>query len=198
MAGETPAPRCAADTRFILDPAAAYLSGIGRKREARSEPRAARTLRASVKETGILADKRVSVACRWVPGSSPDQRLTSPERVQRDDFLAFPDFAGVLEYIVRRPEEAGKTGWQPLAKRQAEDRPADSAPALTRGCSRSAKLWISVDGGHRPVPRQRPRKYPILKRIEYDTCMPERTVVKLCRWRAVDCPEGAEAGWEGR
>ena len=31
-----------------------------------------------------------------------------------------------------------------------------------------------------------PRKYPILKRIEYDTCMPERTVVKLCRWPDVD------------
>ena len=45
---------------------------------------------------------------------------------------------------------------------------------------------------------QRTRKYPILKRIEYDTCMPERTVVKLCRWHAVDCPEGAKAGWEGR
>jgi len=28
--------------------------------------------------------------------------------------------------------------------------------------------------------------------------MPERTVIKLRRGHAVDCPEGAEAGWEGR
>jgi hypothetical protein len=63
---------------------------------------------------------------------------------------------------------------------------------------RSARLSISVDGGKRLVLRQRPRKYPVIKRIEYDTCMPERTVIKLRRWHAVDCPEGAEAGWEGR
>jgi hypothetical protein len=48
-------------------------------------------------------------------------------------FLLFLISLGVLEYIVRRPEEAGKTGWQPLARRQAEDRPADSTPALTPG-----------------------------------------------------------------
>ena len=52
---------------------------------------------------------------------------------------------------------------------------------LPRGCWPSARLSIGTDGGNRLVPRQRPRKYPILKRIEYDTCMPERTVIKLRR-----------------
>jgi hypothetical protein len=48
-------------------------------------------------------------------------------------FLLFLISLAVLEYIVRRPEEAPKTGRQPLAKRRAEDRPADAAPALTPG-----------------------------------------------------------------
>lgn len=48
-------------------------------------------------------------------------------------FLLFLISLAVLEYIVRRPEPTPKTGWQPLAKRRAEDPPADSAPALTPG-----------------------------------------------------------------
>ena len=48
-------------------------------------------------------------------------------------FLLFLISLGVLEYIVRRPEEAGKTGWQPLARRQAEGQQAEPAPALTPG-----------------------------------------------------------------
>ena len=48
-------------------------------------------------------------------------------------FLLFLISLAVLGYIVRRPEEARKTGWQPLAKRRAEDRPAEAAPALTPG-----------------------------------------------------------------
>ena len=48
-------------------------------------------------------------------------------------FLVFLISLAVLEYIVRRPEAAPKAGWQPLAKRQAEAKPADSAPALTPG-----------------------------------------------------------------
>jgi len=47
--------------------------------------------------------------------------------------LLFLVSLAVLEYIVRRPAETRKTGWQPLAKRQAEDRPVDSASALTPG-----------------------------------------------------------------
>jgi hypothetical protein len=48
-------------------------------------------------------------------------------------FLLFLISLAVLEYIVRRPEVAPKTGWQALAKQRAEDRPADTAPALTPG-----------------------------------------------------------------
>ena len=48
-------------------------------------------------------------------------------------FLLFLISLAVLEYIVRRPEEAPKTGMQPLAKRRAEELPAESAPALTAG-----------------------------------------------------------------
>ena len=48
-------------------------------------------------------------------------------------FLLFLVSLAVLEYIVRRPKETPKTGWQALAKQRAADRPADSAPALTPG-----------------------------------------------------------------
>jgi hypothetical protein len=48
-------------------------------------------------------------------------------------FLLFLVSLAVLEYIVRPPKERPQTGWQPLAARRAEDRPADSAPALTPG-----------------------------------------------------------------
>jgi hypothetical protein len=48
-------------------------------------------------------------------------------------FLLFLISLAVLEYIVRRPEEAPKTAWQPLAKRRAADRPMDSVPALSPG-----------------------------------------------------------------
>jgi hypothetical protein len=48
-------------------------------------------------------------------------------------FLLFLVSLAVLEYIVRRPKETPQTGWQALAKRRAEDRPADLAPALTPG-----------------------------------------------------------------
>ena len=48
-------------------------------------------------------------------------------------FLLFLISLAVLDYIVRRPEKAPKAGWQPFAKRRAEDRFADSAPALTPG-----------------------------------------------------------------
>ena len=48
-------------------------------------------------------------------------------------FLLFLVSLAVLEYIVRRPEAAPKTGWQALAKQRAEDRPADTAQALTPG-----------------------------------------------------------------
>jgi len=48
-------------------------------------------------------------------------------------FLLFLVSLAVLEYIVRRPEATPKTGWQPLAKRRAEDRPVDSAPAPNPG-----------------------------------------------------------------
>ena len=48
-------------------------------------------------------------------------------------FLLFLVSLAVLEYIVRRPETAPKTGWQPLAKLRAQDKPADLAPTLTPG-----------------------------------------------------------------
>jgi hypothetical protein len=48
-------------------------------------------------------------------------------------FLLFLVSLAVLEYIVRRPEKAPQTGGQPLAKRRAEDRPAESAPGFTPG-----------------------------------------------------------------
>ena len=48
-------------------------------------------------------------------------------------FLVFLISLAVLEYIVRRPEAAPNTGGQPLAKRQAEGRQAEPAPALTPG-----------------------------------------------------------------
>jgi hypothetical protein len=48
-------------------------------------------------------------------------------------FLLFLISLAVLEYIVRRPEEAPRTGWQPLTKQRVRDRPAESAPTLTPG-----------------------------------------------------------------
>ena len=50
---------------------------------------------------------------------------------------------------------------------------------LPRGCWPLPRLSTSADGGNRPTPRQRPRRYPIVKGIEYDTCMSGWTVVKL-------------------
>ena len=48
-------------------------------------------------------------------------------------FLLFLVSLAVLEYIVRRPQETPKTGWQPLAQWRNEDRSAGSVPALTPG-----------------------------------------------------------------
>ena len=48
-------------------------------------------------------------------------------------FLFFLISLAVLEYIVRRPEETPKTGWQPLGEGRAEERPADSVSNLTPG-----------------------------------------------------------------
>jgi hypothetical protein len=83
-------------------------------------------------------------------------------------FLLFLVSLAVLEYIVRRPKETPQTGWQALAKQRAADRPADSAPALTPGLLALGQALDQFGRGNR-LPRQRPRKYPILKRIEYDT-----------------------------
>ena len=92
-----------------------------------------KTLRAPVKETGITTDKEVSVACRWCPGVVRISGSLRQRGYYAMTFLLFLISLAVLEYIVRRPEAAPKTGWQPLAKQRAEDRPADSAPALTPG-----------------------------------------------------------------
>ena len=64
-----------------------------------------------VKETGITADKSYSAMT----------------------FLLFLISLAVLEYIVRRPEEAPRAGWQPLAKQRVKDRPLDSVPTFTPG-----------------------------------------------------------------
>jgi hypothetical protein len=48
-------------------------------------------------------------------------------------FLIFLISLAVLEYLVRRPEETPKTGWQPLAKQRVKDRPMDSTPAFSPG-----------------------------------------------------------------
>ena len=48
-------------------------------------------------------------------------------------FMLFLISLAVLEFIVRRPGETSKTGWQPLARQQAKGTPADSVPTLATG-----------------------------------------------------------------
>ncbi len=73
----------------------------------------------------------------WCAAFRPGVVRTSGVLRQREyydmTFLLFLISLAVLYYIVRRPEETSGTGWQPLAKRRVEDRPVDSAPALTPG-----------------------------------------------------------------
>jgi hypothetical protein len=88
---------------------------------------------ATRKENRITADKKVSVVCRWCPGVVRISGALRQRGYYAMTFLLFLISLAVLEYIVRRPEAAPKTGWQPLAKQRAEERPADSAPALTPG-----------------------------------------------------------------
>ena len=82
-------------------------------------------------------------------------------------FLLFLVSLAVLEYIVRRPETAPKTGWQPLAKLRAQKKLADSPPTLTPGL---VALGQALDEcGPGAIARRRnqdPGKYPGLKRIE--------------------------------
>ena len=80
-----------------------------------------------------MTDKEVSVVCRWCPGVVRISGSLRQRGYYAMTFLLFLISLAVLEYIVRRPGEAPKTGWQPLAKRRAEDQQADSVPALTPG-----------------------------------------------------------------
>ena len=75
-------------------------------------------------------------------------------------FLLFLISLGVLEYIVRRPGEAGKTGWQSLAKRRAEDRPTDSAPALTPGLFALGQALDQRGWGPSPGTTAKPPEVP--------------------------------------
>ena len=65
-------------------------------------------------------------------------------------FLLFLVSLAVLEYIVRRPAEIPKTGWQPLAKRRAEDRSVDSVPALTPGLFALGQVLDQCGRGQSP------------------------------------------------
>ena len=80
-------------------------------------------------------------------------------------FLLFLISVAVLEYIVRRPEQIPKTGSQPLAKRRAEDRPADSAPALTPGL---LALSQALDGSGRGQSPGTAAKTPEVPRPQAD------------------------------
>ena len=81
-------------------------------------------------------------------------------------FLLFLVSLAVLEYIVRRPETAPKTGWQPLAKLRAQDKPADSPPTLTPGLLALGQALDECGRGQSWRHNQDPEKYPGLKRIE--------------------------------
>jgi hypothetical protein len=83
-------------------------------------------------------------------------------------FLLFLVSLAVLEYIVRRPKETPKTGWQALAKQRAADRPADSAPALTPGLLALGQALDQFGRGQSPTTAKTP-EVPNPKRIEYDT-----------------------------
>ena len=72
-------------------------------------------------------------------------------------FLLFLISVAVLEYIVRRPQETPKTGWPPLADRRAEERAADSEPALTPGLF---ALGQALDRGGRGQAPGNPEKTP--------------------------------------
>jgi hypothetical protein len=71
-------------------------------------------------------------------------------------FLLFLISLGVLEYIVRRPEEAPQTGWKALAKQRAEDRPADSAPELTTGLLALGQALDQFGRGQSPTTAKTP------------------------------------------
>jgi hypothetical protein len=75
-------------------------------------------------------------------------------------FLLFLVSLAVLEYIVRRPEMAPKTGWQPLAKLRAQDKPADSAPALTPGLLALGQALDQCGRGQSPGPAARTPEVP--------------------------------------
>jgi hypothetical protein len=75
-------------------------------------------------------------------------------------FLLFLISLAVLEYIVRRPEETPKTGWQPSAKRRAEDKPADSAPALTPGLLALGQALDQCGRGQSPGTTAKTREVP--------------------------------------
>ena len=79
-------------------------------------------------------------------------------------FLLFLISVAVLEYIVRRPGQIPETGWQPLAKRRAEDRPADSAP-LTPGLF---ALGQALDRGGRGQSPGTTAKTPDIPRPQAD------------------------------
>ena len=71
-------------------------------------------------------------------------------------FLLFLVSLAVLEYIVRRPKETPNTGWQPLAKQRAEDRPADSVPALTPGLLALGQALDQFGRGQSPTTAKTP------------------------------------------
>jgi hypothetical protein len=80
-------------------------------------------------------------------------------------FLLFLMAVAVLDYIVRRPEKTPLADWQPLAKRRAEDRPADSAPALTPGL---LALGQALDRGGRGQTPGTTAKTPEVPRPQAD------------------------------
>jgi hypothetical protein len=75
-------------------------------------------------------------------------------------FLLFLVSLAVLEYIVRRPEETPKTGWQPLAQWRAEDRSVDSAPALTPGLLALGQVLDQCGRGQPPDTTTRTPEVP--------------------------------------
>ena len=85
-------------------------------------------------------------------------------------FLLFLVSLAVLEYIVRRPETAPKTGWQPLAKLRAQDKPADSPPTLTPGLLALGQALDECGRGQSPgATTKTPESTPASSGSSYDT-----------------------------
>jgi hypothetical protein len=75
-------------------------------------------------------------------------------------FLLFLISLAVLDYIVRRPEETSKTGWQPLARPRVKDTPVDSAPALTPGLLALGQALDQYGLGQTPGTMVKPPEVP--------------------------------------